>query len=346
MIRLFIFLLAIQPVFSQNALQKRNLKGSVESVSLSFKIIGEDTNHDVTTLLNKCNPFVSSYNPLMIQYASNSLTEDRMELHSFERFDNNGNLSQYKIAQLENGTLIESPETFGVQLKLMPSELKNTQDYSYPNFLSNPPLSKLEEHQVTLDGKNYDLNQKFFHYWVKNNRLDSIKYADTIHIDNKVDTIHPAIIRFRYDEKGRIVSRVQVSENEQYKNPVLDKFCYFYDDKNRIYKYQSFRNNKFQEEEFYHLNSNGKLEFIEKHIHPEIENDNTYIFTCKTIYHYDANNNINQIDFYDNDFGEELLQTFFFKYEYDAKQNWTKATFFLSKNGNALANFVRKISYR
>lgn len=346
MIRLFIFLLAIHPVFSQNDLERRNLKGAVKSVSISFEIIGNDDNQDVATLLSKCNPYFSSYNPLMIQYASNGLTEEQMELHSFESFDNTGKLLAYRVTQLENGTLNESPETFGVQPKLMPNNLKNVQVYSYPNFLSNPPLSTLEERQLTIEGKIYDVNQKFFHYWVKKNRLDSLKYADTLHIDTKIDTIHPVIIRFRYDEKGRIVSREQISENEQYKKPVLDKFCYFYDDKNRIYKYQSFRNNKFQEEEFYHLNSEGKLEFIEKHIHPEIENDNTFIFTCKTIYHFDTNSNINQIDFYDNDFGEQLLQSFFFKYDYDAKQNWTKATFFLSKNGKALANFVRKISYQ
>lgn len=103
-----------------------------------------------------------------------------------------------------------------------------------------------------------------------------------------------------------------------------------------------FINNKFELQEIYNIDKKNNLISIEKH--QKVDSYSTgNLFSNKAVFYFDKFNNINKVDFYDNDYGIQLLNVFQFEYEYDKNKNWIVSKMFL--NNQPIAVFNRTIVY-
>ena len=339
----FIFLLFSSLIFAQNSLIKRNLKGNVQSVNYSFDIVSKSIDHDdCKNVIKNINPFYNTTNASIFLFEN----KDIVILNSFEEFNKNGFLIKYKpIHDLEDAYSIQNKQIELIYKELQ-SEIKNFNFPQYPSYLSFIPIEKPYTFFIKEMDKTYDFNPNFTNFTIHNDKIVALKQYDTIKY-SEVEILENNVIntKFIYDVQGKIIRKeiiikddLELSEDKY----ISEVYKYFYDEKNRINRFQMFRNNKFELQEIYNLDKKGNLISIEKHQKVDIYAFGN-LFSNKAIFYFDKFNNINKIDFYDNDFGIQLLNSFQFEYEYDKNKNWIVSKMFL--NNQPIAVFNRTIVY-
>lgn len=340
---IILFIGFIQCVYSQNDLQKQNLNGKVQTINLSYQL--NENNKEAEIFFRG---FIKKYIPFNCSYNSKMIADDRSEdyesnFNVFQEFDENGSLKsilscEFNFKKLETDkekTLLIHHET--------PKELTGVIFPQYLPFLRNKPISKPNKISFKIGNEKYDQNPNFALYFVNKEKLLTIKEFDTLGSAGEVkDTINKVETHFIYDKNSNVISRTKVYIDPSKDKKKMSEYFYFYNSNNQVYKYQNFKNKKFIEEEFYFY-ENNKCILIENH-YCDNEVDQFY-FTCKTLFHLDSFGNIIKIEFYDNDFGIQLLHFFRFDYQYDSYNNWVKSTFYSDESKEPLAIFSREILY-
>lgn len=334
----FIFLLFSSFIFAQNSLDKRNLNGNIKSVKYSFEIISKTIDDDdCKIILKHLNPFYNSTNASMLIFEYNDL----VILNSFEEFNKNGFLIRYK--PIYDSEDIDSRKNSQVDLiyKELESKISTYNFTQYPNYMSFIPLEKPYTFLIKNMDKTYDFNPNFTNYTIQNDKIIAFKQYDTIKESGDIITeINVKNTKLIYNNQGKIIKKEVTyrDDSRSFEDKYIsDVFKYFYDEKNRINRFQLFINNKFELQEIYNLDEKGNLISIEKHQKADIHALGN-LFSNKAVFYFDKFNNINKIDFYDNDFGIQLLNSFQFEYEYDKNNNWIVSKMFLNNQSIALFN--------
>lgn len=339
----FIFLLFSSLIFAQNSLIKRNLNGNVLSVKYSFDIVSKSIDHDgCKDVIKNINPFYNTTNASILLFEN----KDIVILNSFEEFNKNGFLIKYK-------PIHDSEDTYSIQnkqveliYKELQSEIKNFNFPQYPNYLSFIPVEKPYTFFIKEMDKTYDFNPNFTNFTIHNDKIVALKHYDTIkYSEDEILENNVINTKFIYDVQGKIIRKeiiikddLELSEDKY----ISEVYKYFYDEKNRINRFQMFIKNKFVLQEIYNIDEKGNLISIEKH--QKVDSYSTgNLFSNKAVFSFDKFNNINKVDFYDNDFGIQLLNVFQFEYEYDKNNNWIVSKMFL--NNQPIAVFNRTIVY-
>lgn len=339
----FIFLLFSSLIFAQNSLIKRNLNGNVQSVKYSFDIVSKSIDHDgCKDVIKNINPFYNTTNASILLFEN----KDIVILNSFEEFNKNGFLIKYK-------PIHDSEDTYSIQnkqveliYKELQSEIKNFNFPQYPNYLSFIPVEKPYTFFIKEMDKTYDFNPNFTNFTIHNDKIVALKHYDTIkYSEDEILENNVINTKFIYDVQGKIIRKeiiikddLELSEDKY----ISEVYKYFYDEKNRINRFQMFIKNKFVLQEIYNIDEKGNLISIEKH--QKVDSYSTgNLFSNKAVFSFDKFNNINKVDFYDNDFGIQLLNVFQFEYEYDKNNNWIVSKMFL--NNQPIAVFNRTIVY-
>ena len=339
----FIFLLFSSLIFAQNSLIKRNLNGNVQSVKYSFDIVSKSIDHDgCKDVIKNINPFYNTTNASILLFEN----KDIVILNSFEEFNKNGFLIKYK-------PIHDSEDTYSIQnkqveliYKELQSEIKNFNFPQYPNYLSFIPVEKPYTFFIKEMDKTYDFNPNFTNFTIHNDKIVALKHYDTIkYSEDEILENNVINTKFIYDVQGKIIRKeiiikddLELSEDKY----ISEVYKYFYDEKNRINRFQMFIKNKFVLQEIYNIDEKGNLISIEKH--QKVDSYSTgNLFSNKAVFYFDKFNNINKVDFYDNDYGIQLLNVFQFEYEYDKNKNWIVSKMFL--NNQPIAVFNRTIVY-
>lgn len=349
--KLFIVFFFWQISQAQNDLSKSNTKGNIVSIDYSIEVLFKNDNPNAyfyKQIIKQCNPFYSSCNSSIVRLDLETSNSFESIPHYFHEFDKNGHLIKFRNKSENNFTAV-----FFKEIK----EIDKLPFPKYPNYLVNSPIAKPTKRFYKSEYGEQNFYSDFTSYEIKNQQLlKMIEFDTLIYHDKKIGKLNIVQTGYVYDSNGNVVKRTLkkkddendkgIAKNQFYQEQSFDdikeeKSIFYYDKQNRIQKVQSFRNRKFHYQEFYFFNSEGKIASIERHG----VFDSGYEKICKKrmIYTFDDKGNINKIEFYDNDFGIQLMNTYVFEYVYDDKENWSSAK--LIADGNEIAVFKRVLNY-